>query len=139
MDKWLKGSFAVAALLAGAGVFYHFVFFLPAAERAQRKPPQASAAHDQCRQAAQLLYDVTWASACMTVAIQQQQRHAECMKDEATALDPSRGRSQCDQQFGHADGSSECSLPNAHAAMVNAALKEAEDRCATETRRANAQ
>jgi len=141
MDKWLKVSVAAGTLLAGTGVFYHYVVFLPGVERAREEARQAAAVParsglDQCRQAAQLLYDVTWASACMTVAIQQQERHTECLKEEAIVLDPSRrGRAHCDQQFGNADGSSECSLPNARAALVNAAFKDAEERCQAEARR----
>lgn len=136
MDKWLTGSFAAAALLAGAGVLYHYVFAQPRAERPEPSTPHAAARMDQCRQAAQLLYDVTWASACMTVAIQEKARHAACLEDTSRIPDPALRKAHCDHQHGEAEGISDCSLPNEHAAMVNAALREAEDRCTAEQRSA---
>jgi hypothetical protein len=77
MDKWLKASIMVAMLLAGAGVFYHFVFVLPAVMQANRDKDEADksegspasarrAAYEECRQGAHLAYDVHWASACMS-------------------------------------------------------------------------
>jgi hypothetical protein len=140
MDKWLKVSVAAASLMAGAGVFYHYVVYLSGlaleARQAADPRPARPVAHDQCRQAAQLLYDVTWASACMTVAIQEKTRHAECLQDTASVPDALLRKAQCDHKYGEPDGTSDCSLPPTHAAMVNASLKEAEDRCVVEERRA---
>jgi hypothetical protein len=117
LDKLLKLSIMVAVLLAGAGIFYHLVIYLPEVERSRRadakQEAQAIAARtsvEQCLQAAQLLYDITWASACMAVAIQDKS----------------------------ADGSSECSLPDARAAPINSSLKDAEAKCLAEHRGAAA-
>jgi hypothetical protein len=111
LDKLLKLSIMVAVLLAGTGIFYHLVIYLPEVDRARRadakQEAQAAAARtsvEQCLQAAQLLYDITWASACMAVAIHDKS----------------------------ADGSSECSLPDARAAPINASLGEAEAKCLAE-------
>jgi hypothetical protein len=41
MDKLLKGSLAIGALLAGFGVFYHYVFFIPTVEREKQERVQA--------------------------------------------------------------------------------------------------
>jgi hypothetical protein len=104
MDTWIKASTCTAILLAGSGVFYHYVVFLPGLERAraaESRPVGAMQADlDQCRQTARLHYDLNWASACLSVG----------------------------------DPSSDCSLPDARAALVNAAYQESEQRCIAEAR-----
>ena len=134
IDQWLKASVAAAVLMAGAGVFHHYVVFLPdEARRAETRPATGQSGLDQCRQSARLHYDITWASACMTVASQEEQRHAECLRNgqgEAAQV-----RARCDKLHGERDGSSDCTLPDARAAVVNAAFKDADDRCVAEAKR----
>lgn len=120
MDKWLKVSIVVAVLLAGAGAFYRFVFIPPGIEQARQDRGNAARRADEfrlaerrnalehCREAARMVYDVHWAVACMTEV------------GQASA--------------GLADGHAECDLPNAKAAVVNAWLNEAEERCMAEVR-----
>jgi len=120
MDKWLKVSIVAAVLLAGAGAFYGLGFVLPGIEQARQAGGNAAGRADefqlaqrrdaleQCRQAAQMVYDVHWAAACMTEVGQASQ--------------------------GLADGHAECDLPDAKAAVVNAWLDEAEERCIAEVR-----
>jgi hypothetical protein len=120
MDKWLKVSVVVAVLLAGAGAFHYFVFALPGIDEAlQRRESgarrldefrlaQRRSAIEDCRQAAQMVYAVHWAAACMTQVGQ-------------APSDPS-------------DGDAECDLPDAKAAVVNAWLDEAEQACMADVR-----
>jgi hypothetical protein len=120
MDKWLKVSIVAAVLLAGAGVFYGFVFLLPGIERTDQDGGNAGRLADEfqlaqrrdalehCRQAARMIYDVHWAVACMSEV-----GHASS---------------------GLADGHAECDLPEAKAAVVNAWLDKAEERCVAEVR-----
>jgi hypothetical protein len=120
MDKWLKISIVAAAvLLAGAGAFYRFGDVLPgigrvppdggnAARRADEiQLAQRRNALEHCLQAARMVYDVHWAAACMR-------------EGQASP--------------GLADGHAECDLPDAKAAVVNAWLNEAEERCVAEER-----
>lgn len=106
-------STGTAIVLAGAGVFHHFVFFLPglehdrlrqeAAHRQAAAPPPELRQH--CRETGQLLHDVHWAAACMLLA-----RETEV------------------------DDPNECTLPSKQAAAVYAAMQEAEDSCLAESR-----
>jgi L-alanine-DL-glutamate epimerase-like enolase superfamily enzyme len=112
MHKWLKVSVVMAVLLACAGAFYSFTFVLPGIETAalssMSSPAQRSGAVEDCLEAAQMVFAVHWAVACMNEA------------GQATA--------------GAADGNAECDLPNSKAAVVNAWLDEAERACFTEAR-----
>ena len=113
MDRWLKASVMAAALLAGVGAFsfYYFAFVRPANNAARIDEFAVAGGRSamvDCREAAQMIYDVHWAAAC--------QAHA----------------GQAPQSV--ADGHAECDLPEAKAAIVNAWLNEAERRCAAEAR-----
>ena len=87
MDKIVKIGILLGSLLAGLGVFYHYVIFLPGVE--QRKTEQIEASNRQaeaekaeaekrevlrlkfyeaCKQDATSTYIETWASACKAVA-----------------------------------------------------------------------
>ena len=114
MDKWLKVSIVMAALLAGAGALCYFYFaFVPPVQSAGARADelglvQRRSAVVSCQEAAQMAYDVHWAAACQAQAGQASQ--------------------------GFADGHPECDLPEAKAAVVNAWLNEAERRCMAEMR-----
>lgn len=108
MDKWLKVSTAVAVLLAGAGAFYHFAFVPSDTGQDREGATQRRTAIEDCQMAARMVYDVHWAAACMSQA------------GEASP--------------GQADGHAECDLPDDKAAVVNAWLEEAEQRCMAEAR-----
>lgn len=101
----------MAALLAGGGAFYHFVFARPGIEAAllqmQTSPVQRRAAIGDCMQAAEMVFAVHWAAACMAEA---------------------------GQTPGNPDGNAECDLSDSQAAVVNAWLDEAEKACVTEAR-----
>ena len=109
----MKGSLALAAMLAGTGVFHHFVLRVPeAAQESARelRVAQQRSAFEHCRQSAHMIFDVHWAAACMVEA---------------------------GQPSGSGDGHAECDLPDAKAAVVNAWLDEAEARCEAEAHSVN--
>lgn len=141
MDNWLKASTGTAIVLAGAGVFYHLVVHLPAVEQARREEAERSQANapnvatrrmvmEQCQQAARLLYDIHWASACMVSANHADAQHAMCLRDPAV-----KDKAHCDQ-FDRTDSAPDCTLPGARAAPINAMLRDAEARCLVEAKNA---
>lgn len=109
----MKGSLALAALLAGAGVFHHFLLREPGRARPGLEDvriAQQRSAIEHCRQSAHMIFDVHWAAACMAEA---------------------------NESSGAGDGHAECDLPDAKAAAVNAWLDEAEARCVAEVQPAS--
>ena len=109
MDKWLKVSIVVVAvLLAGAGAFYRFAFVGSSVGQDREGATQRRSAIEECQMAARMVYDVHWAAACMSQEVQ--------------------------ASPGHADGHAECDLPDDKAAVVNAWLDQAEQRCMAEVR-----
>jgi hypothetical protein len=132
MGKWLNSTNTMAVLLAGAGVFYQLATIPRAPERSKADREQAAARQpelEQCAEAAVLLHDISWASACMRVAQEAEARHAACLKDPLVMSNPQLGEAHCDKTYSPLDDSAECTLPAAHAATLNASLQEAEDRC----------
>jgi len=104
MDKWLKTSLLAAVPLAGAAAaFYHF-HFAPAQTESLRVAAARNGEYEHCRRQAEVVHDVHWAAACMVNA------------REAPA----------------GDDHPECMLPDAKAALLYAALDEAEARCRAE-------
>lgn len=136
IDNWLKASAAAAALMAGAGVFHYHVVHLPGeTRRAEARLAAGQSGITQCRQAARLHYDVTWASACMAFGHQEAQHHAACLRDARIHPDPALRQDHCDQLHAERDNTSECTLPDDRAAVVNAAFKDADDRCVAQVLR----
>ena len=54
MNKFLQFAIALCVLLAGGGVFYHYIVFLP----------EARAKYEECLRSARLNYERDWAGAC---------------------------------------------------------------------------
>jgi hypothetical protein len=127
MSKWLKFTSVAGILIAGAGVLSQ----LPVEEAGSRVgAPEL----EQCGEAAVLLHDVSWASACMLVAQEADARHAECLRDPLIMNNSQLGKAHCDKHHGPQDDSPECTLPLARAAVLNASLKDAEDKCLAEAK-----
>ena len=115
MDKRLKVSIVAAGLLAAAGALHH-IAVAPGSARVDRPDDGGRTgevvvarndhALPQFHQAAQMIFDVHWAAACMT---------------EVGQAAP-----------GRAEGHPECDLPDHKAAAVNAWLNEAEAQCMAE-------
>lgn len=105
MDRRLKASIAAAALLAGVGALQLARVLLPAGQAGGGEVAVAAraVADEHCLQAAWLIHDLRWAAACMVAAE--------------------------DEPAGAADGHPDCTLPQAKAAALNAALSLEEQRC----------
>lgn len=122
----------VAILLAGAGVFYQLGAELPASRRPAWDRERAAARQpelEQCGEAAALNHDIGWAAACMLVAQEARARHAGCLGDPLVMDSPRLGKQHCDKTYSPEDDSPECTLPRARAAILNAQMKNALDRC----------
>jgi hypothetical protein len=77
-------------------------------ESTARQADERRAIVEECQKAERMAFDVHWAAACMTQVGQASQ--------------------------GQADGHAECDLPDEKAAVVNAWLDQAEQRCMAEVR-----
>ncbi len=118
MHKRIKVSLLAAALLAGAGASHYLGPAPSGSGQGQLETERESlagiefayarqpSAFEYCQRAAQMIFDVHWAAACM----------AQVGKASPTL----------------ADGHAECELPDDKAAVVNAWLRDAEKRCTRE-------
>lgn len=146
MDKLLKLSVIAAALMAGGGVFYHYVVFLPGIEQAKREKEEAQqaastqkaaarqVAYERCKVAARINYDSNWASACTAVAAQAQTDYNHCLRDPAVMSNQFLGKAHCEKAYGQRDASPECSLPGRRSDSINAGYKDAQDKCLAEAK-----
>jgi hypothetical protein len=135
MDKLTRMAVIAGVLLAGIGVFYHYVIFLPGVEH--DKAAQAvrrQAAYSRCMEQADSIYNADWATACKDVAESAAVELRNCLSDKLIMTNPYMGASYCKRTFAGADPSPECTLPKSRAQSLNAAHKEAQQRCATEAR-----
>lgn len=102
--RWWAGA-AVVVLLLLAGLAWWAARPAPVTRVAsQSLPPATRQALAECAESAMLLHDVRWAAACMLLAQQDETR----------------------------DGSTDCELPDAHAARLNELFHRAEQRCLAE-------
>ncbi|MBT9155023.1 MAG: hypothetical protein DDT39_01713 [Firmicutes bacterium] len=141
MDKFLGRTLGVAALLAGAGVFYHYVIHLPGLER-EKKAEKAAAAeslaeqqqqrasqYQLCIYTAQQNYDYNWAEACTSVAAENTRDLKNCLATPSIVQNEFMGRQWCEKQYGDIDPSPNCSLPGKRADGVNEYHAEALKQC----------
>jgi hypothetical protein len=134
MDSRLKLCLAVVALvLAGAGAGLHRLAPSPrpwaAAPGADRFTAVVEPPLIHCRRAAQLQYDVAWASTCMALAERQTGSHAACMRELSEGDAAQAARAHCDALHAEADSSTDCTLPDDRAALLNAAYDRADAQC----------
>jgi hypothetical protein len=146
MDRLMRFAVLLGALLAGGGVFYHYVFFLPGVERvkqeqvaqnkrdAEAKERQRQLTYVSCKVSAQKAYDLDWANACFTVFKEQKVSLEACLKDKLIMGNEFLGRSHCESTYSGASPSLSCSLPLARADSLNHDLKEAQDKCLSEAK-----
>ncbi len=135
MDKITKLAVITGALLAGIGVFYHYVIFLPGVERDKAdKARHRQDAYGQCMEQADISYSTGWATACKNVAESTAMELKNCLSNKVIMTNPYMGASYCNRTFGVADPSPECTLPESRANSLNATYKEEQQRCATEAR-----
>jgi len=141
MDKFLGRTLGVAALLAGAGVFYHYVIHLPSMEREriaekaeaaaalQKKAQDRTNRYLECLDSARLNYDLNWANACKDVASSKAQELKNCLADRTIVGNQFLGQRWCHAQYGNGDASSECTLPEGQADNVNKYYTDAKKQC----------
>src|SRR6185295_13298760 len=135
MHQSLKTPLFAAMLLAGAALLYRDTVTVPG-ERAVTPMPSGPQrlALERCEEHVLMVHDVRWAAACVALAEQIEARHAQCLADPAIVGNPQFGKDYCNRTLAEADGSAECTLPPARAALLNAILREDEEKCAVEAR-----
>lgn len=110
LARWWPAAAGLVAVMLASGVGYWMLWPVPSSPALTAPQPRTalsalapSARHAlaECGESAMLLHDVRWAAACMLLAQQDETR----------------------------DGSTDCELPPAHAARLNALLDRAEQRC----------
>ena len=146
MDKFLRLALTVGALLAGAGVFYHFVVSLPEIERQKQaqikadkletgaKEAAKQRAYEICQESAKSDYAANWATACETVAMERGTQLRNCLVDPAVMKNEFLGEKYCKRTYGSVDPSINCSLPGARATAINGYFKEAKEKCLAEAK-----
>ena len=157
MDKLVKGVIVLAALLAGIGVFYYFVVFLPNIEnqklelerqKTERAETEKRAAatqaasqemirqkmYDECKRGARTNYEVNWATACKTNARLRTSELQNCLTDRAIMANQYMGESYCRKTFSAEDASPDCALPISVSSPINQTLKDEDQRCLAEAK-----
>lgn len=146
MDKIVRASVVAGALMAGGGVFYHFVIFLPGVEKAkaekleaeeraaERKAATRQVFYDACKTSARRAYDAEWAEACRSNASNRQREYQHCLRDPAVIGNQFLGKPHCEKTYGFQDASSECNLPSGRANALNSRFKESEEKCLVEAK-----
>lgn len=146
MEKLVKFGVVLGALLAGLGVFYHYVIFLPSVERQKVKQEEAEKReaaskeasrqifYETCKKNANSNYSANWASACEDVARTETMRLRNCLSDRAVMSNPYLGEHYCKSTFGDIDPSPNCSLPKIRAESIDQSFKDAQQRCLAEAR-----
>ena len=164
MDKFIKFMIAIAVLLAGGGVFYHYVVFLPHVERAKQEQladenrvkqeqlaeakkgveseKQASAlrelskqiVYEQCLTSARVNYEANWAAACVTAATESERKQRNCLADSAVIANQYMGPSWCRSTYPYLERSPSCTLPGGVADNVNSYFTSAKQKCMEEAK-----
>jgi hypothetical protein len=118
-------------LVVMVSIAYRWMAWAPESEKPIPQPASAAQRVElqQCTEAAYMVHDVRWAAACMAVAEETDVLHAACVNDPAVSGDPQLGERYCDRKYGVSDGSAECTLPDARAAVLDALLADAERKC----------
>ncbi|UUZ67373.1 hypothetical protein LP416_21870 [Polaromonas sp. P2-4] len=98
MEKFAKSALMLGALLAGAGVFYHFVIFLPGLEREKQsqiatEKAQRRAAYETCKEIASRVHELNWTAACRNSAQTNKLLFSQCLERQTAAGKPDMGKS----------------------------------------------
>ncbi len=132
MDRFLSRALGASVLLVAAGVFYYFVVYRPSQDqRLLERSQQRDATYKQCTDAAEQEYAVAWASMCKTNAANQQRILQNCAASgPVSVLGSASARYRvCEQQYGRADSSPNCELPNSVALEFDNERQEAMKQC----------
>jgi hypothetical protein len=135
MEKIVRYSIVAAMLMAGAGIFYRYVIFLPEVERQKAEiAAQKKQNYDACNIGARNNYDTNWAAACKSNAQFQSTQLKNCLTDPAVITNQFLGASYCHRTFGGRDSSPKCALPKVLADSINLNYKENQEKCVTEAK-----
>ena len=146
MEKLVKVAVILGALLAGIGVFYHYVVFLPSVERQKiesaenekRETAKQEASrqmfYEACKRDASNNYLANWAVACEDIAKIRTSQLRGCLSDQTIITNPYMGENYCKTTFGDIDPSPNCTLPKVRAESINQADKDLQQRCLAEAR-----
>lgn len=146
MEKLVKVAVVLGALLAGVGVFYHYVIFLPGVERqkaeraevekrdAANREASRQIFYEACKKDASINYSANWAAACEEVARTRTMQLRNCLSDRMIVTNPYMGENYCKATFGDIDPSPNCSLPKGRAESIDQSFKDAQQRCLAEAR-----
>jgi hypothetical protein len=146
LDTLTKRALAVGALLAGIGVFYHYVIFIPGLEKAkqaqiendkretEQRIAEKTRQYAACKADARQAYEADWATACNAVAEDRKLSYANCLKDPLVMYNQFMGEQYCVRTFGKIDPSPDCSLPGRRGESINARFQNALEKCLTESK-----
>jgi hypothetical protein len=143
-DKFTKRAIAIGALMAGVGVFYHYVIFIPGLEKSKQeridkekseadmRTAEKSRQYEFCKTTARQVYEEDWANACQSVAEDRKLQYDNCLKDRMVMTNQFMGKQYCVSTYGKIDASSGCTLPGGRADTINESFKDAKDKCLVE-------
>lgn len=139
MDKFVRLAVVVGALMAGGGIFYHYVIFLPGIE--ERKVAQQSndatlrqLQYEDCISSARANYDANWASACKSYAQAESVNLRNCLSDKMVMSNPYMGSAYCKSTYGHSDSSPDCTLPRGRSDSIDKTHREEQQKCLAEAK-----
>lgn len=145
MDKFVKFTITVGALLTCIGVFYLYVVFLPGVERGkaasaerEQQVVEASEAKRQerfeaCFAVAYRNYSANWAATCKGIAKARATEYRSCLKRNKFVIANQLLRAEfCKGIHGEIDPSPACRLPQALATSIDVTNTLEWDKCTTE-------
>ena len=148
IDKFTRRVIAIGALMAGVGVFYHYVIFIPGVERAKQeqlgnekkeaelKNAEKARQYKFCKDSSLKVYDLNWAGACKAVAEDRKLQYENCLNDPLVMSNQFMGKQHCRKTYEKTDPSPECTLPSGRANRIKNDLKEAQEKCLEESKSA---
>ena len=146
MDKFVARGLTGAALLAGLGIFYHYVIYEPAlqrdretkeaaaVERAEALQKEKANKYAVCVDVARVNYDSNWAEACKNVAAENTRDFKNCLATPSIMSNPYMGAQWCQQQYGAIDPQPNCTLPGKRAEQINQYFADSKAQCEREAK-----
>lgn len=139
MDKFVRLAVVLGALMAGGGIFYHYVIFLPGVEerKMEQQKEEATARqqqYEECVSSARANYDANWAAACKSHAQAESASLRNCLSDKMIMSNPYMGPDYCKSTYGKSDSSSDCTLPRGRSDSINKTYHEEQQKCLAEAK-----
>lgn len=145
MDKFFSRALGLAALMAGTGIFYHYVVYLPEMETGKRaaeaqisttqeeKLKRQESKYQSCIISAKNAYKEYRAASCRRIALLNSKDLKNCLSTPILN-DPYMGEQWCQKQYGNIDASPDCGLPEDLVKYATKNEVDAEAQCAIATR-----